>query len=102
MPTRVLRPHQRHGYGPLAIVLLIGAIAWSSLVIYAFRHSSNERDQLCLVLSSLISRSGATLGQPGSPGYAYYRDHPVELSAARRQNAAYLTALPCSTPTKGQ
>jgi hypothetical protein len=29
-----------------------------------------------------LRQSQLTLGQPGSPGYAYYRAHPTELAQA--------------------
>lgn len=33
----------------------------------------------------VVRSSLKTLGKKGAPGYAYYRAHPGELSAARRQ-----------------
>lgn len=52
-------------------------------------------DQLCNVIYSLVARSGATVGKPGTPGYAYYSQHPDELAKARAQNQDFLNELPC-------
>lgn len=56
---------------------------------------SRTDDQLCNVIYSLVARSGATVGKPGTPGYAYYSQHPDELAKARAQNQDFLNELPC-------
>lgn len=73
----------------LAITLLFGA-----LVVRAYwLNTTNQR--LCGVLYSLVARSGANVGKPGTPGYAYYHAHPEELRLARKQNQDFLNQLPC-------
>lgn len=99
MPTRLLRPHQSTGYGPLALVLLVGLMAWVALVLFAFRQGGEERNRLCVVLYGLIERSGATIGTKGSPGFSYYQEHPDELKTAKADNQAFLGALPCKGST---
>lgn len=51
--------------------------------------------KLCEVLYRLVARSGATVGKAGTPGYAYYKQHPEELKLARQQNRQFLRELPC-------
>lgn len=81
MPTRVLRPHQRHGYGPLALALLLGAVAWASLVIYAFRSGGQERSQTCLVVYAYIQRHGTTADM------TLLRQLPCQVSTAERKGS---------------
>lgn len=79
----------------LAVTIVAGVLLWVFALVYAANKASQERDRLCLVLYALINRSGNSIGKKGSPGYAYYRRHPVELEKAREQNVAFLAALPC-------
>lgn len=75
----------------------LGVTLVAAVVIFAVALAirTAQTDRTCVVLRDLIGRSGATLGQKGSPGYAYYHDHPDELSAARKQNREFLDSLPC-------
>lgn len=59
------------------------------------------------LLHALVATSDGRLGRPGTPGYAYYRDHPDELRAAHASNkvilsrtaAAHCASLPSKTAT---
>lgn len=42
------------------------------------------------LLHALIATSDGRLGRPGTPGFAYYRDHPDELRAAHAANKVIL------------
>lgn len=86
------------GYKTLATAGIFGVLLVA--VAFTIRAATVDREanQLCSVLYTLIARAGATTGTPGSPGYAYYREHPTELVAARKQNDAFLAELPCSAP----
>jgi hypothetical protein len=81
----------------LALGFAMAAAALSLIVAVTVWQQSTRRvnDKLCNVLYSLVARSGASVGQPGSPGYAYYHSHPTELKAARAQNQRFLDDLPC-------
>lgn len=73
----------------IAVLLAVGAACF---VVWFFGRTD---DRLCNVIYTLVARSGATVGKPGSPGYAYYREHPDELKKARAQNQEFLHQLPC-------
>ncbi len=73
-----------------AVGLAVLAVFLSIWIVTTARN-----DRLCAVLYSLVARSGATIGQPGTPGYAYYHAHPQELRVARKQNHDFLNALGC-------
>jgi hypothetical protein len=64
-------------------------------VIHEGRRSIREADyRICIrastAFSDIIKASDASLGKPGSPGFAYYKTHPGELEAAHKANAKYL------------
>lgn len=80
----------------LAVALLAGALLVRS------RQVTRTDAKLCRVLRALVAGSGATVGKPGTPGYAYYQAHPKELAAARAQNQRFVAALDCEhLPTGG-
>lgn len=85
-------------YRLLALLGIAGILALA--IAFGVRATLVDRDadQLCDVLYTLIAGSGASVGQPGSPGFAYYQQHPEELAQARAQNAAFLAELPCDGP----
>lgn len=72
-----------------AVVIAVVALA---CLFWVFGRTD---DKLCNVIHTLVARSGATVGKPGSPGYAYYKQHPDELAKARAQNQDFLNELPC-------
>jgi hypothetical protein len=92
---KTLRGERAGGTGLLVIIGVLGivliAVAFTARQVYV--DQTNTR--LCNVLYTVIAQSGATVGEPGSPGYEYYRSHPVELETARRQNREFLEQLPC-------
>jgi hypothetical protein len=58
-----------------------------------------RQDKLCQVVRGTVASSDATLGKPGSPGYAYYKVHPTELKAAHKQARELLKQLDyCGIP----
>lgn len=49
--------------------------------------------QLDHAIYGVLKRGEQVLGTKGSAGFAYYRDHPSELQAARQQIAQELTSF---------
>jgi hypothetical protein len=85
----------------LAIIVLAFSIALAA-TFFAATTNMNNAENLCQVLYGMIEQSGAQVGQPGSPGYEYYRENPGELAEARRQNREFLDLLPCADPTPNE
>lgn len=84
----------------LAVIGIAGVVLVAAAFLLRADYIDTRNDRLCDVLYTLIARSGATVGQPGSPGYDYYQQHPEELESARKQNMDFLAELPCDPPTK--
>jgi hypothetical protein len=81
----------------LTISMVVAAVSFStSFFLWAIYTSSNQ-NTLCKVIYATIAKSGATVGKPGTPGYAYYQEHPEELRVARAQNEELLGTLPCKS-----
>lgn len=82
-----------------SIALIVSSFAAGLAIvatIVAFQAQRVRTDEkFCTVLYQLVARSGATVGKPGTPGFAYYQAHPTELAAAREQNNDFLHDLPC-------
>ena len=78
----------------MAAVLLV----WSAVQLSVATASNCQ--QIELLKSSIratLIRSAQMLGRPGTAGYEYYREHPVELQEAlKAQNAAIQTFAPKS------
>ncbi len=90
-----MTPHPRSN---LALVLssVAAGLAVFSVLTVVWVLTTQRSERLCSVLYSLVARSGATIGKPGTPGYAYYHSHPAELRVAREQNQDFLDALGCT------
>lgn len=82
------------------VTIAIGLGLWVFALIYAANRAKEERDALCLVLYASINRGIKNIGTPGTPGYAYYHEHPIELARAKGSNQALLDALPCNPHPK--
>ncbi len=80
---------------PLMVSSVAAGVAILAVAVAIWTATAQRNDKLCAVLYSLVARSGATIGQPGSPGYAYYHSHPAELAVAKKQNHDFLDALGC-------
>lgn len=84
----------------LGIALVLASMSLTLALLVWQTTGARARQQLCLAIYSIVVHSGASVGRKGSPGYAYYQQHPRELAAARRQNLRVLAGLPCK-PEKG-
>lgn len=91
MPQRILKARV---YVPVIAIVLLSAFP---LMVFAWAIVTNQDsgEKLCAIVYAQIARGGAQIGRKGSPGYAYYRKHPVELATARAQNQEFLRLLPC-------
>ena len=76
-----------------SLVVAIGLL-FLALVIRAWVLNSTD-EKLCSVIHDQIARSGALVGKPGQPGYAYFQAHPAELQKTKDQNKQFLDRLPC-------
>lgn len=86
----------------VGVALVLAIFALFGVFIYRSHAVSQTDQRLCTVLYNLVARSGATIGRPGTPGYAYYHAHLDELRAARKQNTEFLRELDCHhLPTRG-
>lgn len=75
---------------------LIFAAALTALVFVTFLWvRAYQAQSVCEVIKTQVKRSIAATGQPGTPGYAYYQEHPDELKAARESSRDLLHKLPC-------
>lgn len=103
MPARALKlARSRDG---IRLIVASGLLSWAlffaTLGYRAWTVSSTDR-QLCDVLYRIVANGGANTGKPGTPGYAYYREHPDELRAAKASNRRTLKELDCDhLPTGG-
>lgn len=91
MPKRIFTTRT---YVPVIAIVLLAAFP---LAVFAYAILANQDTgaRLCAVLYAQVARSGSTIGLKGSPGYAYYRRHPVELATARKYSRQLLRDLPC-------
>lgn len=79
-------------YVPLAITFLL------ALTAYQINHDNSRltlkvchgQNQVRETIAGLIATNDKQLGQKGTAGYAYYRQHPDELAAGHKANAAAL------------
>lgn len=79
-----------NGWKLLAATALCGIVVVGFLWVRAIQAVST-----CEVVRDQVARSLAATGQPGTPGYAYYQEHPDELRAVRAQSEDLLAKLPC-------
>lgn len=100
-PFRRARYHRLRQVGShkstriLIAAIIGGMLALTGSLVFRAREQTHRDDKLCGVLAGMIYRSGATIGTPGTPGYAYYQEHPDELQLARDQNKNFLAQLGC-------
>lgn len=75
---------------------LIAAAAVTALLVVAFLWvRAYAAQSTCEVVKTQVERSLAAINTPGSPGYAYYQEHPDELGAAVAQSETLRDKLPC-------
>lgn len=67
----------------LVAILLLGVV-WVR-VNHAQTRACMQIESLKTVVRRQIVQSEHLIGRPGSPGYAYYKEHPAELRAARQE-----------------
>lgn len=96
----MLRVLPANPYQWLGAVMAGAIFLFSGVLGYRLYVGGQTDEQLCAVMYRLVARSGATIGKPGSPGYDYYRTHPMELALAREQNKRFLRELPCTIDIK--
>lgn len=65
------------------------------LVVVVFWMRALASQSTCEVVRDQVRQNLSAVGQPGTPGYAYYQEHPDELVTARQQSRTLLSKLPC-------
>src|SRR5690348_885675 len=74
----------------VALAFILGCLLAGLVLVGAYSVSQSlancQRTQrIDIVVQQLGERGLKTIGTKGSPGFAYYRDHPDELRIAREQ-----------------
>lgn len=79
----------------LIVAIVVAFACLFALLIFRGYAVTKTDKQLCTVIHRIVAGSAATVGTPGSPGYAYYHAHPSELRAQRAANRKTLAQLDC-------
>jgi hypothetical protein len=77
----------------LAIVGVCAGVVLAAGLIVRGVVTDDRTGTLCSIFLTQITESLEALGQPGSPGYAYYRTHPMERDQIVQRNLKLLGQL---------
>lgn len=98
--TWIPRMRRLNGH-KLIIATITAGLLISGVFNYRAWQTSRADSTLCQVLRDSVAGSASALGNIGDPpargmaGYAYYREHPDELDAARIRTKDLLDRLDC-------
>jgi hypothetical protein len=75
-------------------LVVAAALTSLALVVFLWIRVTQAQDT-CGVIKVQVERTLQATGHRGTPGYAYYQEHPDELRAARASSQQLLDKLPC-------